>query len=101
MGRYLIRRILQFIPVFFGATFLIFALVFIMPTISLVYGRSTIGLFVDLSYPILGKPGFAGMIEYVCIGTARLIGITHIPATVAKDKIFGFCLFKGMVQFVG
>lgn len=31
MGRYLIRRILQFIPVFFGATFLIFALVFIMP----------------------------------------------------------------------
>ena len=31
MGRYLIRRLLQFIPVFFGATFLIFALVFIMP----------------------------------------------------------------------
>lgn len=31
MGRYLIRRTLQFIPVFFGATFLIFALVFIMP----------------------------------------------------------------------
>jgi len=31
LGRYLIRRILQFIPVFFGATFLIFALVFIMP----------------------------------------------------------------------
>ncbi|MEN8113537.1 MAG: ABC transporter permease [Actinomycetota bacterium] len=31
MGRYLIRRVLQFIPVFFGATFLIFALVFIMP----------------------------------------------------------------------
>ena len=31
MGRYLIRRILQFIPVFFGATFLIFALVFVLP----------------------------------------------------------------------
>lgn len=31
VGRYLIRRLLQFIPVFFGATFLIFALVFIMP----------------------------------------------------------------------
>jgi ABC-type dipeptide/oligopeptide/nickel transport system permease component len=31
LGRYLIRRLLQFIPVFFGATFLIFALVFIMP----------------------------------------------------------------------
>lgn len=31
MGRYLIRRLLQFIPVFFGATFLIYALVFAMP----------------------------------------------------------------------
>lgn len=31
MGRYLTRRVLQFIPVFFGATFLLFALVFIMP----------------------------------------------------------------------
>lgn len=31
MGRYLIRRILQFIPVFLGATFLIFALVFMIP----------------------------------------------------------------------
>lgn len=31
MGRYLIRRLLQFIPVFFGATFLIFALVFLIP----------------------------------------------------------------------
>lgn len=31
MGRYLIRRVLQFIPVFFGATFLIYALVFAMP----------------------------------------------------------------------
>ncbi len=31
MGRYLIRRILHFIPVFFGATFLIYALVFLMP----------------------------------------------------------------------
>jgi oligopeptide transport system permease protein len=31
LGRYLIRRVLQFIPVFFGATFLLFALVFIMP----------------------------------------------------------------------
>ena len=31
MGRYLIRRVLQFIPVFFGATFLIFALVFLIP----------------------------------------------------------------------
>ncbi len=31
MGRYLIRRVLQFIPVFFGATFLLFALVFVMP----------------------------------------------------------------------
>jgi oligopeptide transport system permease protein len=31
LGRYLIRRVLQFIPVFFGATFLIFALVFVMP----------------------------------------------------------------------
>lgn len=31
MGRYLIRRVLQFIPVFFGATLLLFALVFIMP----------------------------------------------------------------------
>lgn len=31
MGRYLIRRILQFIPVFIGATFLIFALVFLIP----------------------------------------------------------------------
>ena len=31
MGRYLIRRILQFIPVFLGATFLIFALVFAIP----------------------------------------------------------------------
>lgn len=31
MGRYLIRRVLQFIPVFFGATFLIFFLVFMMP----------------------------------------------------------------------
>ena len=31
MGRYLIRRFLHFIPVFFGATLLIFALVFVMP----------------------------------------------------------------------
>jgi ABC-type dipeptide/oligopeptide/nickel transport system permease component len=31
VGRYVIRRILQFIPVFFGATLLIFSLVFIMP----------------------------------------------------------------------
>ncbi len=31
MGRYLIRRILQFIPVFFGATALIFTLVFLIP----------------------------------------------------------------------
>lgn len=31
MGRYLIRRLLQFIPVFFGATFLIFAMVFAIP----------------------------------------------------------------------
>ena len=31
MGRYLIRRTLQFIPVFFGATFLIFAMVFALP----------------------------------------------------------------------
>ncbi len=31
MGRYLIRRILHFIPVFLGATFLIFALVFMIP----------------------------------------------------------------------
>lgn len=31
MGRYLVRRILQFIPVFLGATFLIFALVFMIP----------------------------------------------------------------------
>lgn len=31
MGRYLIRRILQFIPVFIGATFLIFAMVFALP----------------------------------------------------------------------
>lgn len=31
MGRYLIRRVLQFIPVFFGATFLIYALVFVIP----------------------------------------------------------------------
>jgi ABC-type dipeptide/oligopeptide/nickel transport system permease component len=31
MGRYLIRRILQFIPVFIGATFIIFALVFLIP----------------------------------------------------------------------
>ncbi len=31
MGRYLIRRMLQFIPVFFGATFLIFAMVFAIP----------------------------------------------------------------------
>ena len=31
MGRYFIRRILQVIPVFFGATFLIFAMVFALP----------------------------------------------------------------------
>lgn len=31
MGRYLTRRVLQFIPVFIGATFLIFALVFMIP----------------------------------------------------------------------
>jgi len=31
VGRYVIRRMLQFIPVFFGATFLIFALVFAIP----------------------------------------------------------------------
>lgn len=31
MGRYFIRRVLQFVPVFFGATFLIFALVFAIP----------------------------------------------------------------------
>ncbi len=31
MGRYLTRRFLRFIPVFFGATLLIFALVFVMP----------------------------------------------------------------------
>ncbi|MGI8518138.1 MAG: ABC transporter permease [Acidimicrobiia bacterium] len=31
MGRYLIRRVLQFLPVFLGATFLIFALVFLIP----------------------------------------------------------------------
>lgn len=31
MGRYLIRRVLQFIPVFFGATFIIYAAVFLIP----------------------------------------------------------------------
>ncbi len=31
MGRYLVRRLLQFIPVFFGATLLIYALVFLIP----------------------------------------------------------------------
>jgi peptide/nickel transport system permease protein/oligopeptide transport system permease protein len=31
MGRYLIRRLLQFIPVFFGATFLIFVMVWAIP----------------------------------------------------------------------
>lgn len=31
MFRYIIRRLLQFIPVFFGATFLLFAMVFAMP----------------------------------------------------------------------
>ncbi len=31
MGRYLVRRSLQFIPVFFGATFLLFAMVFALP----------------------------------------------------------------------
>ena len=31
MGRYLIRRILHFIPVFLGAAFLIYALVFMVP----------------------------------------------------------------------
>jgi oligopeptide transport system permease protein len=31
VGRYVIRRMLQFIPVFFGATFLIFAMVFALP----------------------------------------------------------------------
>lgn len=31
MGRYLIRRVLQFIPVFFGATLLIFFLVWVVP----------------------------------------------------------------------
>ena len=31
MGRYMIRRVLLFIPVFFGATFLIFTLVFLIP----------------------------------------------------------------------
>jgi len=31
VGRYLVRRILQFIPVFFGATLLIYALVFLIP----------------------------------------------------------------------
>ncbi|MBW3562723.1 MAG: ABC transporter permease [Actinobacteria bacterium] len=31
MGRYVIRRVLQFIPVFIGATFLIFAMVFAIP----------------------------------------------------------------------
>ena len=31
MGRYFIRRILEIIPVFFGATFLIFAMVFALP----------------------------------------------------------------------
>ncbi len=31
MGRYILRRALQLIPVFFGATFLIFAMVFMIP----------------------------------------------------------------------
>ncbi|MFN2555712.1 MAG: ABC transporter permease [Nitriliruptorales bacterium] len=31
MGRYLVRRVLQFVPVFLGATFLIFLLVFAIP----------------------------------------------------------------------
>lgn len=31
MGRYFLRRVLQFVPVFFGATFLIFSLVFAIP----------------------------------------------------------------------
>ncbi|CAN5751032.1 ABC transporter permease [soil metagenome] len=31
MGRYLARRLLQFVPVFFGATFLIYAMVFAIP----------------------------------------------------------------------
>ena len=31
MGRYVIRRLLEIIPVFFGATFLIFAMVFALP----------------------------------------------------------------------
>ena len=31
MGRYVIRRLLQLIPVFFGTTFIIFAGVFMLP----------------------------------------------------------------------
>ncbi|MGI9017806.1 MAG: ABC transporter permease [Euzebya sp.] len=31
MGRYIARRLLQFIPVFFGATFIIFAAVYLLP----------------------------------------------------------------------
>lgn len=31
MGRYIVRRLLQMIPVFFGATFLIFSMVYLLP----------------------------------------------------------------------
>ncbi|MDP8970031.1 MAG: ABC transporter permease, partial [Actinomycetota bacterium] len=31
MGRFLLRRLLQVVPVFFGATFLIYAMVFAIP----------------------------------------------------------------------
>ncbi|HKN91755.1 MAG TPA: ABC transporter permease, partial [Acidimicrobiia bacterium] len=31
MSRYIVRRLLQVVPVFFGATFLIFALVYAVP----------------------------------------------------------------------
>ena len=31
MGKYILRRLLQAIPVFFGATLLIYAMVFLMP----------------------------------------------------------------------
>lgn len=31
MTKYVIRRLLQFVPVFFGATFLIYAMVYVMP----------------------------------------------------------------------
>ena len=94
MGRYLSRRVLQFIPVFFGATFLIFALVFALMlgitsgVISAVYR----GSFADSSMMIAAVLGIA-IPNFVLASLAILVFVFWIQVFPAA----GFGSLRQMV----